>query len=231
MRYIIIILVAICVFAACSEDKFTTYDSTRYLYFAKGITADSITESFFFYPDETTHDIRLELLFAGDPVTENMTYRIEVDESLTTAVKGTDFDFESERIWQAGEERDTLVLKLIKTAKLDNQMFRVVLKVSPTTDFEIGPTKNARSQRIAFTSKAIAPAWWDAHIARYYLGDYSDAKYAEFIEATGISDMTNFGPTELRYYALKLKYHLLKLKNNGTPVMDGDVEMSVPIVG
>ena len=53
MRYIIIILVAICVFAACSEDKFTTYDSTRYLYFAKGITADSITESFFFYPDET----------------------------------------------------------------------------------------------------------------------------------------------------------------------------------
>ena len=129
MRYIIIILVAICVFAACSEDKFTTYDSTRYLYFAKGITADSITESFFFYPDETTHDIRLELLFAGDPVTENMTYRIEVDESLTTAVKGTDFDFESERTWQAGEERDTLVLKLIKTAKLDNQMFRVVLKV------------------------------------------------------------------------------------------------------
>ena len=127
-----------------------------------------------------------------------MTYRIEVDESLTTAVKGTDFDFESERIWQAGEERDTLVLKLIKTAKLDNQMLRVVLKVSPTTDFEIGPTKNARSQRIAFTSKAIAPAWWDAHIARYYLGDYSDAKYAEFIEATGISNMTNFGPTELR---------------------------------
>ena len=87
MRYIIIIFVTTCVFAACSEDKFTTYDSTRYLYFAKGITADSITESFFFYPDETTHDIRLELLFAGGPVTENMTYRIEVDESLTTAVE------------------------------------------------------------------------------------------------------------------------------------------------
>ena len=39
MRYIIISLVTTCVFAACSEDKFTTYDSTRYLYFAKGITA------------------------------------------------------------------------------------------------------------------------------------------------------------------------------------------------
>ena len=191
MRYIIIILVTMCVFTACSEDKFTTYDSTRYLYFAKGITADSITESFFFYPDETTHDIRLELLFAGDPVTEAMTYRIDVDESLTTAVKGTDFDFESERTWPVGKERDTLVLKLIKTPKLDNQMFRVVLKVTPTTNFEVGPTKNARSQRVIFTSKAIAPAWWDAHITQYYLGDYSDAKYAEFIEATGISDMTN----------------------------------------
>ncbi len=231
MRYIIIILVTLCVFAACSEDKFTTYDSTRYLYFAKGITTDSITESFFFYPDETTHDIRLELLFAGDPVTEAMAYRIDVDESLTTAVKGTDFDFESERTWPVGKERDTLVLKLIKTPKLDNQMFRVVLKVTPTTDFEVGPTKNARSQRVIFTSKAIAPAWWDAHITQYYLGDYSDAKYAEFIEATGISDMTNFGPTELRYYTLKLKYHLLELKNAGTPVMDGNVEMSVPIVG
>ena len=143
MRYIIIILVTMCVFTACSEDKFTTYDSTRYLYFAKGITADSITESFFFYPDETTHDIRLELLFAGDPVTEAMTYRVDVDESLTTAVKGTDFDFESERTWPVGKERDTLVLKLIKTPKLDNQMFRVVLKVTPTTNFEVGPTKNA----------------------------------------------------------------------------------------
>ena len=213
MRYIIIILVTMCVFTACSEDKFTTYDSTRYLYFAKGITADSITESFFFYPDEA------------------MTYRVDVDESLTTAVKGTDFDFESERTWPVGKERDTLVLKLIKTPKLDNQMFRVVLKVTPTTNFEVGPTKNARSQRVIFTSKAIAPAWWDAHITQYYLGDYSDAKYAEFIEATGISDMTNFGPTELRYYALKLKYHLLELKNGGNPVMDGDVEMSVPIVG
>ena len=167
MRYIIIILVTLCVFAACSEDKFTTYDSTRYLYFAKGITTDSITESFFFYPDETTHDIRLELLFAGDPVTEAMAYRIDVDESLTTAVKGTDFDFESERTWPVGKERDTLVLKLIKTPKLDNQMFRVVLKVTPTTDFEVGPTKNARSQRVIFTSKAIAPAWWDAHITQY----------------------------------------------------------------
>ena len=231
MRYIIIILVTMCVFTACSEDKFTTYDSTRYLYFAKGITAESNTETFFFYPDETTHDIRLELLFAGDPVTEAMTYRVDVDESLTTAVKGTDFDFESERTWPVGKERDTLVLKLIKTPKLDNQMFRVVLKVTPTTNFEVGPTKNARSQRVIFTSKAIAPAWWDAHITQYYLGDYSDAKYAEFIEATGISDMTNFGPTELRYYALKLKYHLLELKNGGNPVMDGDVEMSVPIVG
>ncbi|MFR1240868.1 MAG: hypothetical protein ACLSDJ_06940 [Butyricimonas faecihominis] len=37
MRYIIIILVTMCVFTACSEDKFTTR-STRYLYFAKGIT-------------------------------------------------------------------------------------------------------------------------------------------------------------------------------------------------
>ncbi len=59
-----------------------------------------------------------------------------------------------------------------------------------------------------FTSKAIAPAWWDAHITQYYLGDYSDAKYAEFIEATGISDMTNFGPTELRYYAFEIKIPL-----------------------
>lgn len=91
-----------------------------------------------------------------------MTYRVDVDESLTTAVKGTDFDFESERTWPVGKERDTLVLKLIKTPKLDNQMFRVVLKVTPTTNFEVGPTKNARSQRVIFTSKAIAPAWWDA---------------------------------------------------------------------
>ena len=231
MRYIIILLVAVALLGACSEDKFTTYDSTRFLYFTKGITADSITESFFFYPDKNTHDISLELLFAGNPVTSDVAYRVDVDESLTTAVKGTDFDYEPNGTWRAGKERDTLVLKLIKTPKLDNQMFRVVLKITPTDGFEAGPTANARSQRVVFTSKAIAPTWWDAHIVRYYLGPYSDAKYAEFIEATGISDMTGFGATELRYYSLKLKYHLLNQKNAGNPVMDGGEEMSVPIVG
>ena len=53
----------------------------------------------------------------------------------------------------------------------------------------------------------------------------------QFIEVTGISDMSDLGPTELRYYSLRLKYHLVEMKNAGTPVMDGDVEMTVPIVG
>lgn len=231
MRYIVFILVFVSFLGACSEDKFTTYDSDRFVYFTKGITADSITESFFFYPGEDTHEINLELAFAGMPVEENMAYRVDVDESLSTAVKGTDFDYEPDQTWEAGKEKDTLVIKLIKTAKLANQMVRVVLKLTPTKDFSLGPVNNTRSQRLSFTSKAIAPSWWTSDIVKYYLGEYSDAKYAKFIEVTGISDMSDMGPTELRYYALKLKYHLVEMKNAGTPVMDGDVEMAVPIVG
>lgn len=231
MRYIIFIPLLVTFLWACSEDKFTTYDSDRFVYFTKGITADSITESFFFYPGEDTHEIKLELAFAGMPVGENMTYRVDIDESLTTAVKGSDFDYEPDQTWEAGKERDTLVVKLMKTAKLENEMVRVVLKLTPTRDFALGPAGNARSQRMIFTSKAIAPAWWTADIVRYYLGEYSDAKYAKFIEAAGISDMSNMGPTELRYYSLRLKYHLLEMKNAGKTVMDGDVEMTVPIVG
>ncbi len=231
MRYVIFIPVFAAFLWACSEDKFTTYDSDRFLYFTRGITADSITESFFFYPGEDTHEIKLELAFAGMPAGENMTYRVDVDESLTTAVKGTDFDYEPDQTWEAGKEKDTLAVKLIKTAKLENEMVRVVLKLTPTRDFALGPTGNAKSQRMIFTSMAIAPSWWTSDIVRYYLGEYSDAKYAKFIEVTGISDMSGMGPTELRYYSLRLKYHLVEMKNAGTPVMDGDVEMTVPIVG
>ena len=231
MKYLILILAMVAIFGACSEDKFTTYDSERYVYFTKGITADSITESFFFYPNQNTHDIALELAFSGMPVLENMTYRVEVDEELTTAIKGTDFDFDPDQTWESGKERDTLVVKLLKTAKLENQMIRVVLKIVSTTDFAVGPTLKIRSQRIVFTSQAIAPTWWNQDITEYYLGTYSDAKYAKFIEVTGESDMTGQGPTGLRYYALKLKYHLIDMKNAGTPVMDGNIEMTVPIVG
>lgn len=71
---------------------------------------------------------------------------------------------------------------------------------------------------LLLSSKAIAPAWWDAHIARYYLGDYSDAKYAEFIEATGISDMTNFGSYRIKVLRFEVEIPLAgieKGRNSG----------------
>lgn len=231
MKYCILIFLLVSLLWACSTDELDTYNSGRYVYFSEGIAGDSIRESFFFYPGETTHEVKFELSFSGIPTQEDMVYQIGIDERYTTAVKGTDFDFDENQTWKAGARKDTMVLTLKKSNNLDDKMLRVVLKVVANDNFGVGYVANSRSQRVSFTSMAISPAWWTTRIVEYYLGEYTDTKYAKFIEVTGISDMTDMTATELRYYSLKLKYHLIAMKDAGTPVMDDDGEMRVPVEG
>lgn len=229
MRYIFILTILFSVFYSCNEDKLDTYDAERYIYFSNTST-DSIVESFFFYPDVNSLEKRIEIGYAGKEITGNLKYRIEVDQDLTTASAG-DYSFSNEQVWETGKDKDTLVLTLNKTPNLDDKQVRLVLKIVASDDFNVGPLSNTRLI-INVTSMAIPPTWWNYIIEAAYLGKYSEAKYAEFIKATGISSMEGMSASDMRYYSLKFKYYLANIKNEtGEPVMDGDVEMTVPVVG
>ena len=230
MRYIFILTILFSVFYSCSEDKLDTYDAERYVYFSNTST-DSIVESFFFYPGANSREVKIEIGYAGKEITGNCKYRIEVDQDLTTAA-ANDYSFSNDQVWEAGKDKDTLVLTLNKTPNLDNKRVRLVLKIVASDDFNVGPLANTRLI-VNFTSMAITPTWWDERISSSYLGRYTETKYAEFIKATGISSMENMSASDKRYYSLKFKYYLINIKNEtGKPVMDeGNVEMTVPVLG
>lgn len=81
--YIFLILIGI---LACNTEEIEVYSSSRYLFFpdsAKGL--DSVAFSFSHYPGETTHNVSFYVALTGLPTTENLEYKLEVVDSLTTA--------------------------------------------------------------------------------------------------------------------------------------------------
>lgn len=227
-----IYILFLAVIYSCSTDEIDRYEGeARYLFFSEGIIADSISTSFFFYPTEDIIEIPLELCFAGGKITKDLRFKLEADPRYTTAKQGIDFTLENDYIWKANREKDTIYVKLHKTENLSSQMLRLVLNIAENENFRPGPAGQAKSRMIVFTSQAIRPAWWNQQIIDYYLGEYSDDKYALFIEKAGISDMSEMNATQKRYYSLKLKYYLIEMKDKNTPVMDGDIEMTVPVIG
>lgn len=229
MKYIVVLWLLIIGLGSCSTDEIEYYDAERYLYFTE-VSVDSIKESFFFYPGEETIGVDLLVRYAGKPIEEDMTYRLEVDENLTTAQAETDYEVALEQVMPKGQMIDTLHVILRKTAALEMKNLQLALRIVANENFQVGPLDSIQSPRIIFTSQAVRPTWWDQDVIDYFLGAYSEVKYQLFIQITGISDMSQLTTAEKRIYSIRLKNYLIEQRNAGTPVMDGNVEMSVPVL-
>ena len=229
MKHSLVMLALFAGMGACSTDEIEVYKTGRYVYFTD-MPTDSIKESFFFYPDAETIDVDLYVRYAGREVESDINYQLVVDEELTTAQAGIDYEVDLEPVMSKGQEVDTLRVVLKKTAELDTKDLQLVLRLVENENFQVGPLDSLQSPRIVFTSQSARPTWWDDEIEEFFLGTYSDEKYQLFITVTGISDMSELSIAEKRIYSLRLKNYLIEQSNNGNPVMDGNVEMSVPVL-
>lgn len=228
MRYKLIVLALIAGLGACSTDEIEVYEAGRYLYFLNA--SDSINESFFFYPDAETINVDLLVRYAGRLIDEDMPYQLAVNEKLTTAQRGVDYEVDLEQVMPAMQNVDTIQVILKKTETLETAKLCLVLEIENNEEFLSGPLDSLQSPKIIFTSQAVRPIWWDEEIVESFLGEYSEAKYALFIEVTGVADMTDMSIVEKRIYSLRLKNYLIEQRNAGNPVMDDNVEMSVPVL-
>lgn len=213
---------------ACSTDEIEFYEAGRYLYFTEA--PDSISESFFFYPGKEVLDVMLVVRYAGKELEESLAYQLAVDDALTTARKDVDYELLFDRTMKKGQEYDTVHITLKKTDELEHKKILLALKLMANENFKLGPRDSVRCPNIIFTSQSIKPVWWDTKIESSFLGTYSEDKYELFIIITGISDMSEMTANEKRIYSLRLKNYLIDQKNAGHPVMDGNVEMSVPVL-
>lgn len=212
MKYIAIIVFVCYSLTACSKDELEQYGDTGYIFFAND-SANTVEYSFAFNPgvDQDTVPVILKLM--GRLTNEDRVISLSVDAAHTTAT-ASDYELPDPIVLRAGLATDTIPLILHKSARLQEEKFRIRLVLSENDNFLPGPADN-RSIDILFSDMIARPAWWNTVVTTNFLGEYSDTKYRLFIEATGIADMTGLSETEQRAYAIIFRDFLARGREQG----------------
>lgn len=225
MKLLYIITVAACLFAACSKDKLEEYGQTNYIYLAND-SATVIEYSFAFHPGEEKDTVPVAIKLVGRLSGQDRPVALLVDASHTTALN-TDFQLPNPILLRGGRATDTINLILHKSARLQQQKFKLRLMLSENDIFHLGPVTN-RFIDIVFSDMIARPAWWNNVVTTNFLGQYSDTKYRLFIEATGIADMAGLSENEQRAYAIIFRDFLARGREQGETYVDenGNVNVS-----
>ena len=149
---------------------------------------------------------------AGETAKRDLTYKISVDEELST-VEDKHYSLPETTVFSKGVYHDTCYVRLNKTADLSNRAVRLVLRLEATSDMEVGKLDNAVAI-IQISNTVARPSWWDSNIEQYYLGAYSQKKFVLFLEVTG-ADLTDANDSEKRAYALEFKQYLIDHRGPG----------------
>lgn len=216
------IIAGIC---ACNTDEVEVYSSTRYLFFpdsSKGL--DSVKFSFSHYPGETTHDASFYIALTGIPTTEDLEYKLEVVDSLTTA-QPEDYDIPVGLVFPAGKTIDILKIRCNNVRQtLETQQVQVTFKIVANENFSPG-LAGKQMIRVIFNNIESQPLWWTGDLEKFILGTYSPRKFEYFVLATGVNDLTGVSLSEARELAMEFKVYLIEnniMEDDGiTPMVDG----------
>lgn len=232
-KYIALLsLVVISISYSCTRDEISTYGDKNYVSFAKDHN-DTTKFSFFFHiNDEVEHPIRVKLV--GNFLTEDTDFYIKVDESKTTLDKEL-YIIPEKFTFRANQLFDTIYIKLKNRPDLIDNKY--LLKLNLEDGVNIASSRGPYGSALLYVSDmAERPEWWTlqappGHTGAYiktsiefaYLGTYSKAKYEAFMEATGETDLTGWGPGELRRVCLTFLYWLNEqnppaTEENGDPI-------------
>lgn len=215
---------------ACKRNEILPYHGDRYLQFVNKYT-DTIPVSFFLYPDKDEFQVKLPVKMVGYQTTENLSFLISVDDKATTAFP-TLFKVDKTGTFKKGQARDTLIVNVFRKEELKGKETLLVLDLVANSNFQLGEVISRR-QVLRITDKVSKPVWWDATMTSTYLGVYTDEKFRKFIEVTGEGDLDIFTTEQKRDIMLEFKYYLIKMRDLGTPVMDGSTDMlsTIPLIG
>ena len=230
MRNYVYYIIGILLICACSKDEIDTFETEQqYLFFGRSY-ADSLTYSFFYYPDSTSLTIPVEVKLVGNTSDKDREFKLAVDTKEST-VSDNHYTFPEKFIFRANHVADTVYIKINNAADLREKMVRLVLKVESTALFLPGQSEYTRNI-LRFSDIIAQPEWWDQDIIDHYLGEYTETKFREFMKVTGQGDLSDTSPDELWYLARSFKYYLQEMEKAGTPVIDeGGGYMSVPVIG
>ena len=180
----IVYLLTILIFAiGCEKVELETYSGGSYVQFVDSYN-DSTSFTFIFYPFESSIEYPLEVKYLGMMVDKDINYKIRVVPEGTTATPNC-YDIPENQVIQKGNVTDIAKVTFIKQPEMSTKAFRLELEILPTDDALTGAHEHIRKV-FWITNKISQPEWWDSNFVSYFLGKYSDLKFAKFIEISFI---------------------------------------------
>lgn len=209
---------------SCSEAEMQVFESKHGIYFPisekdkRGI--DSAYVSFFQNPGKDRIIVPFKIMLIGDLLTEDTEYKLEVIDSLTTALP-EEYALPEKMLFRKGRNADTLYVTVFNKDRLSDTDVRVAFNVVENENFRAG-YYNMQKIKIRFDNIIGKPLWWDKSIELIYLGTFSVEKYQLFIRASG-GEITAEGleAWELRKICLYMKKLIEKegiTEEDGSPM-------------
>ena len=100
-----------------------------------------------------------------------------MDEEVTTALP-SEYEIEP-GVLKAGEISAELTVKLIKSARMDDEKVRLRIRLQPNKYFDLG-YEDMLTANVIYDNTPVCPEWWDEFISVCYLGPYTPEKYNAF---------------------------------------------------
>lgn len=207
IRYIPVLLAAVCLLAACSDDDFYYRDQARVRIVGPEIWtagSDSILFSFVTYPADTvskTFDVTIQIM--GEAVDHDRTATFEADASATTAPTA-DYSFPTSVTIPAGQTTGTLPVTVKRTAALTTGSDRLTIRQTASPDFAIGVNEENYIKLIWNDILSRPNNWSDLE---EFFGAYSNVKYHFMIQnlEPGVTLSADMSWAQLTNYKIKFQ--------------------------
>ncbi|WP_286155692.1 DUF4843 domain-containing protein [Parabacteroides goldsteinii] len=204
MKYLYTVIMAMLVFASCSENERMVYTDMSGVYFPDYVTgADSLVYSFRMKGAERdTIQINVKLL--GDLLSETGEYEVAVSEN-SSAVAGKHYEpLLSRFTYEAGQSVSSFPVVVLKPGtELDEATVTLELSLVATSSLALGYPDRV-NMRLMITNQLVKPSYWDMPLALYF-GEYSKVKHQRCILLMGhdfpLTDSELIGWGGLNFYS------------------------------
>ena len=205
MKKIISIIVIAIVFlsTACDDNNFKIYtdganiqfgpEETRIYATTYNLADTTKAYTFYYKPTTVTQDTVFFDIYAIGGITDKDRGFVLKQDSVagaTNAVAGIDYiAFDDSRVKnnyviKAGKVHTRIPVILLRNAKLKTNTLALKISTVANENFRLGEKTNLW-RKIIFTDRLSQPNIWDANMTKYYFGNYSVAKHAFMIQASG----------------------------------------------
>lgn len=234
-NHFFLFIIAVGLFTACTKQELMTYNSDNSIYFEHsnvGVPLDTTMVSFA-YSGGSARDstINIYVLATGGATSQDRLYKLITDKDSSTAKAGIHFVEPAQaQSVKAGKMRDTIRLKLLRTADMRDSNFVIVLRLEPNENFNTDmPFKMASGNRkVSYITYKVnvndilrkPGRWLDSYLGvftrkkLFLLCDLLNTTTAYLDTQAPVSDIVFFGRFMQRY--------LNQMAADGNPVYEED---------